>query len=813
MSCINKLHAWLNGLRSLIATPMASFIVVIGLTAVVGVVALLSQDQSVTAVNRLIEIDGRIGDLSLKSSMALVSARRAERDFFLDRNRSGSQEALSRYVRQVKTHVADIRRNMVAIRELTGDFEMVRLARAIDQGVTLYQDEFLKAVDLHERRSPINSATAAFVNVANTVEPLLENLHARATTVSMAIRSTVQETARAANWTIIIAGTGATLLGFLVAFITSRNITRAEWMLRLRNRAIESSVNAVFITKYATPNNQIEYVNPAFERITGYSQEEALGRDGTFLLGGDTDQPGVADINEAIREKREGHAVLRGYRKDGSCFWGDMYLAPVRDDNSNVTHFVSVLNDITEARKYQEQLEHQANYDLLTELPNRNLLQDRMQQAVAQAQRHKNIVAVALLGIDNFKYVNESLGHDAGDEVLKQVAMRIKDCVRTTDTVARLASDEFVLVLSGIANEDNIPKVLQRVVEALTSRPQVTETLNKVLSTVSRPMMLEGREVDITCSIGVSLYPHDGNEADSLLRSADAAMHRAKELGRNNFQFYTTELNARLGDRLALQTMLRHALVRDEFLLYYQPKVDLESGRVSGAEALLRWNSPDRGMIPPVEFISALEDSGLILDVGKWIIEKAVAQHAEWRKSNPQAPRIAVNISQIQLAQKNFVMMIEEIVNKNGREACGLDIEITESLIMKDIEVNTVKLKAIQELGVGIAIDDFGTGYSSFSYLATLPIDALKIDRSFIINIANNSDHRTIVSTIISLAHLMKHKVIAEGIDTQEQADLLHRLGCDVIQGYYFSRPVPANEFEAWQRGFSIKPGRARDAG
>jgi diguanylate cyclase (GGDEF)-like protein/PAS domain S-box-containing protein len=811
MSRINKLHPWLTGLRPLIATPMASFIVVIGLTVVVGVVALLSQDQSVTAVNRLIEIDGRIGDLSLKSSMALVSARRAERDFFLDRNRSGSKPAPSRYVMQVKTHVADIRRNMVAIRELTDDFEMVRLARAVDQGVILYQEEFLKVADLYERRSPGSGATASFVNVAHAIEPLLESLHARAVTVSMAIRSTVQQTARATSWTIIIAGTGATLLGLLVAFITSRYITRAEWMLRLRNRAIESSVNAVFITKYANPNNRIEYVNPAFERITGYSQAEALGRDGNFLLGGDTGQTGVADIDAAIREQREGHAVLRGYRKDGSFFWGDMYLAPVRDDNSKVTHFVSVLNDITEARKYQEQLEHQANYDSLTELPNRNLLQDRMQQAVAHAQRHKNIVAVALLGLDNFKFVNENLGHDAGDEVLKHMAKRIKACVRTTDTVARLASDEFVLVLSGIANEENIPKVLQRVVEALTSRPQVTETLNKVLSTVSRPMMLEGREVDITCSIGVSLYPHDGNEADSLLRGADAAMHRAKELGRNNFQFYTTELNARLGDRLALQTMLRRALERDEFLLYYQPKVDLKSGRVSGAEALLRWNSPDRGMIPPVEFISALEDSGLILDVGKWIIEKAVAQHAEWRKSNPQAPRIAVNISQIQLAQKNFVMMIEEIVNKNGGETCGLDIEITESLIMKDIEENTVKLKAIQELGVGIAIDDFGTGYSSFSYLATLPIDALKIDRSFIINIVNNSDHRTIVSTIISLAHLMKHKVIAEGIDTREQADLLHRLGCDVIQGYYFSRPVPANEFEAWQRGFSIKPGWAQD--
>ncbi len=608
-------------------------------------------------------------------------------------------------------------------------------------------------------------------------------------------------------WIFLITCFAAAVVGILAVTIVSRKNIKAVEALRLRNRAIESSVNAVMIASFTGPDKPIEYVNPAFERMTGYVATEALGRNANFLFGTDTDQPGFADIQAALAEQREAHATLRCYRKDGSLFWNDMHIAPVSNDRGQVTHFVGVLNDITETRNYQEQLERQTNFDLLTELPNRNLLQDRLQQAVALAQRQKHIVAVAFLDLDNFKFVNDSLGHQAGDEVLKLVAQRIRSCVRTTDTAARLSSDEFVLVLSGIANEENIPKVLQRIVEAISSRPQVTDTLQKVLSSVSRPIVMRNREMDITCSIGVSLYPHDGQDTETLLKNAEAAMHRAKELGRNNFQFYTAELNVRLGDRLALQTMLRRALDRDEFMLHYQPKIDIRSGRVSGAEALLRWNSPDRGMVPPIEFISTLEDSGLIIDVGRWIIEKAVAQHATWRAKDPQAPRIAVNISQIQLVQKNFVAMVEEIVKKHGRQDCGLDIEITESLVMKNVEENVMKLKAIQAMGVGIAIDDFGTGYSSFSHLATLPINALKIDRSFVINMAHNPDHRTIVSTIISLAHLLKHKVVAEGIDAEEQVRLLREMGCDEIQGYIFSRPIPAEEFDAWRRKFTLASG------
>lgn len=606
-------------------------------------------------------------------------------------------------------------------------------------------------------------------------------------------------------WILLVASTAAAV-GILAVMFTSHRYSRADKALRLRNRAVESSVNAVMIASFSGPDNPIEYVNPAFERMTGYRAAEALGRNIDFLFGAEPDQTGVDNIHAAIANQHEAHSTLRCYRQDGSLFWNDMHIAPVSDDKGKYTHFIAVLNDITETRNYQQQLENQTNFDLLTELPNRNLLHDRLEQAVALARRQKHIVALAFLDLDNFQFVNDSLGHKTGDEVLKLVAHRIRSCIRTTDTVARLASDEFVLVLTGIANEENIPKVLQRVVDAISSRPQVTDTLQKVLSTVSQPILMNNRELDITCSVGVSLFPHDSQETDELLKNAQAAMRRAKELGRNNFQFYTTELNARLSDRLALQTLLRRALDRDEFLLHYQPKIDIRHGQVSGAEALLRWNSPDRGLVPPIEFIATLEDTGLIIDVGRWIIEQAVAQHARWRQKDPKAPRIAVNISQIQLVQKNFVQMIEEIVDRNGRKNCGLDIEITESLIMKDVEENISKLKAIQAMGVGISIDDFGTGYSSFSHLATLPINALKIDRSFIINMANNPDHRNIVSAIISLAHLLKHEVVAEGVDSEEQVKLLREMGCDDIQGYIFSQPLPAEKFEIWRRNFVLEP-------
>jgi len=581
----------------------------------------------------------------------------------------------------------------------------------------------------------------------------------------------------------------------------------------LHHRAIEASVNAIVIMGVNKHEYPIEYANPAFEQITGYTAGEVLDRSLDLLWGNDSTQPGLDSVRTAFRDQSEGHAVLRGYRKDNSWFWMAINISPVPDDNGNVTHLVAVFNDITATKNYEEQLEKQVNYDSLTELPNRNLLQDRLRQAVALAQRQNHLVIVALIDVDNFKFVNESLGHKVGDEVLKVIATRIRNCVRATDTVARLAGDQFVLILTGLLNEDYIPKVLQRVMDAVSFHPQVLEELEKVLSTVSKPMVLENREIDITCSIGVSLFPHDTKDTAVLLRNADAAVHRAKDLGRNNVQFFTAELNARMSDRLSLQSMMRRALEREEFELYYQPKVNLADGRVSGVEALLRWNSPDRGMVPPVEFIPTLETSGLIIDVGKWIMKRAASQYVEWRSRMPQPPRIAVNISQLQLAQKNFTAIVEEIVKSHGDKSdCGLDLEITESLIMRDIDANVSKLKAIRDMGVHISIDDFGTGHSSLSYLTQLPVNALKIDRSFITHMAGSSESLTIVLVIISLAHSLKHKVIAEGIDDAAQMDLLRQYGCDEAQGYLIGHPMPAGEFEAWYIRWSSsqKPDKTR---
>lgn len=569
----------------------------------------------------------------------------------------------------------------------------------------------------------------------------------------------------------------------------------AEDALRLRNRAIESSVNAIVVADFAKPDLPFEYVNPAFERITGYSAAEALGRNGCFLLREDRNQPGLREIRLALREQREGRAVLRNYRKDGGLFWNDLHIAPVRDDAGKVTHFVGVLNDITDAKNYERQLEHQANYDTLTGLANRNLLQDRLKQAIAHANRQNHIVAVLVIDLDHFKFVNDSLGHSAGDELLKTVAERLKSCVREGDTVARLGGDEFVLILPHQTNVEVISKVMRRVVDSISSAPRITEIVQRVLDTVSQTVVLAGREFIVTCSIGLSFYPQDGQDAETLLKNADAAMYRAKELGRNRFCFYTAELNARIEDRLSLQAMLRHALEHEEFLLHYQPKIEPKSGRISGVEALLRWKNPQQGLIPPSKFISALEETGMIVDVGKWVMAKAMSDLKQWSDEGRPAPRIAVNISQIQLGRPDFPAVVEEVLRNSRNGQAGLDLEITESLIMRDTEANISKLREIREMGVHIAIDDFGTGYSSLSYLAKLPVDALKIDRAFISNITTNADDFGIVSSIISLAHSLKLTVVAEGVETKEQVNLLRQLKCDEIQGYYFSKPLPSDEF------------------
>ena len=501
-----------------------------------------------------------------------------------------------------------------------------------------------------------------------------------------------------------------------------------------------------------------------------------------------------SDIALPLFEEGAVAGTLTLYAKERSFFTEDeiKLLAELAGDVSFALDFMAK----------EEKLSYLAYYDALTGAANRNLLNDRLAQAVMQAHRYGHVLAVAILNLDHFKLINNSLGHTVGDELLKKCVARMRSCIRESDTLARLGGDEFVLVLPGQSNASATSRVVSRIAEAVSSAPELVETLQRVLNTISKPMTVGERELSLTCSIGVSLYPHDGKDGETLLRNAAAALSRAKQLGRKNYQFYTSELNATIAERLSLHSSLRHALERDEFTLHYQPKINLQTGRVSGSEALLRWNKPGVGMVSPGEFIPVLEETGLIIDVGRWAMEEAVSTCRRWQKQHARPPRVAVNVSELQLAQKDFAALVEKILRNEEDGPVDLDIEITESLIMQDIEANITKLKAIRQMGVNIAIDDFGTGHSSLSYLAKLPVDTLKIDRAFITGMDSSPDSLSIVTSIISLAHSLGLKVVAEGVETESQVNMLRLLKCDEIQGYAISRPLPEDQFEAWWKTY-----------
>ena len=432
-----------------------------------------------------------------------------------------------------------------------------------------------------------------------------------------------------------------------------------------------------------------------------------------------------------------------------------------------------------ERKRYQEQLEHQANYDVLTGLPNRNLLQDRLKRAVF-AQRDARPIAVVFIDLDHFKFINDSLGHTQGDKLLAIIAERLASIVREGDTVARLGGDEFVLVLNDQNKEDVIFRAMQRV-------------LNKV----SEPMTIDGQELYITCSAGVSLYPADAPDVETLLKNADVAMYRAKEHGRNNFQFYTPEMNDLANERLALEHSLRRALERNELLLHYQPKVNLETGRIVGAEALLRWQHPEWGLIAPERFIPIAEETGLIVQIGAWVIRTACNQARLWQDAGLPPVIMSVNLSARQFRQESFVKVVTQILHETGLKPEQLEMELTESMLMHNANAAISILAGLKSIGVRLSLDDFGTGYSSLSYLSRLPIDTLKIDRSFVQHIGDQDecDNGILAQAIISLGHSLNLTVIAEGVETGEQLKFLKAHRCDEVQGFYFCKPTVAGEF------------------
>jgi len=575
--------------------------------------------------------------------------------------------------------------------------------------------------------------------------------------------------------------------------VSDRKVRRADYAQtrHLLEKALASSSNGIMITRSDADDHSIVYVNPAFERITGYRADEVIGLEGRFLVRDDLAQPELEHIRSALRGKREGQATLRNYRKDGSLFWNELHIAPVRDlTGGATTHFVSVINEVSERVRYQHALEYQANHDSLTGLANRNLLNDRIEQAIAWAKRNGHVIGVMLLDLDHFKLINDASGHSAGDALLKEVAHRLTACVRETDTVARLGGDEFVIILTDLPQPGDVDRIAE-----------------KILSTLSRPTEVVGRDVFVTASIGVSLYPRDGDHGEILLRYADMAMYRVKEHGRNSVRQFVPEMGSTAISRLDMEAAMRRGLERGEFVLHYQPKIDLTTLNIVGAEALVRWQHPQIGLVHPIEFIRMAEETGLILPLGEWVLAEACRQQVLWRQQGAAPLKIAINMSARQFRQEDLAERIAAVFTSTGADPTHLILELTESMVMHDVDSTLVSLRALKTLGVSLSLDDFGTGYSSLSYLRRFPIDELKIDRSFINDIHTNPDDAAIAGAIVAMARSLGLSVVAEGVEKQEQSDLLAALGCNQVQGYFYARPMTASALaERLQESLEKRP-------
>jgi diguanylate cyclase (GGDEF)-like protein/PAS domain S-box-containing protein len=495
--------------------------------------------------------------------------------------------------------------------------------------------------------------------------------------------------------------------------------------------------------------------------------------------------PGLADSAEGRAHIAlvEAHQPFHDFEylavdDHGVSRWFCINGQPVFDEEGRFDGYRGTGSDITERKLTEQRVHHVAQHDVLTGLPNRSLLQDRLGQAISYATRSGHPVWVMLIDLDRFKFVNDSMGHKAGDVLLVTVAARLRSSLRDSDTVARLSGDEFVVILSEHQDQRLAPDIVQRVMDS-----------------VAQPVMLGTKEFFVTCSVGVAVYPSEGTAADSLIEHADIAMYRAKKLGRNNFQFYTPAMNEESLERVRIEGALRNALERGEFVLHYQPQVELASGEIVGMEALIRWEHPELGMVPPARFVGVAEETGLIVPIGAWVMRTACAQNKAWQEAGLPRLRVAVNLSARQFGAPGLVESIERVLADTGLEPGCLEIELTESLFMSDVTPAVELLHRMKALGVNLSIDDFGTGYSSLSYLSRFPIDVLKIDRSFVADITHDANDAAIVTSIIALAHNLKLSVIAEGVETAEQLAYLRDHGCDEMQGYYFSAPLPAAEF------------------
>ena len=530
-------------------------------------------------------------------------------------------------------------------------------------------------------------------------------------------------------------------------------------------------------------NGNVTYLNRVAEAMTGWSCEDALDRpisEVFTIVDGTTRQPAANPMLRAITENEtvELDANCGLVRRDGSESAIEDSAAPIHNRDGQVTGAVIVFHDVSESRAMALEMAHLAQHDFLTSLPNRLLLTERFSHAIGLAQRHKKQVGLLFLDLDHFKHINDSLGHAIGDQLLQSVANRLVACVRTTDTVCRQGGDEFVILLAEI--------------EQPQDAAHVAEILRAALDT---PHLIGGHELHISLSIGISIFPDDGADVDTLMQNADTAMYHAKANGRNNYQFFRADMNTRAVRRLFVEKSLRRALKQGEFLLHYQPKIDLASGAMTGAEALIRWRDPDLGLVMPAQFVPIAEENGLIVPVGRWVLREACRQIQAWLDSGLPAVPVSVNISAAEFRHAGFLEGVAMILKETGLAPHYLELELTESILMHDVESSASVLEALKAMGVQLAIDDFGTGYSSLSYLKRFPIDTLKIDQSFVRDIVTNADDATIVAAVIGMGRNLKQRVIAEGVETPAQLAFLQARSCDEGQGFHFSHPVSAEDF------------------
>jgi diguanylate cyclase (GGDEF)-like protein/PAS domain S-box-containing protein len=552
--------------------------------------------------------------------------------------------------------------------------------------------------------------------------------------------------------------------------------------IRKFSKAIEQSPSSVLICDRKW---RIEYANQKFTQLTGYDLKSIAGKHpGTLSDDINTHKEGQ-HLWQSIRLQVQRVGVWQGEvssaRKNGERFWEQLIVTPIKNRDGDATGYLILGEDISIRKRYEQQLLRQANYDILTGLPNRMLALDRLKLALAQSRRENSLVGVMFLDLDNFKHINDTLGHDAGDNLLIEAARRISSCLRGTSTVARLGGDEFLVVLPGLTNIDGTTQVAQR-----------------ILSTFEPPYLLNGQEVFVTTSIGISIFPHDSDNSGMLLQHADAAMYQAKNKGKSAYAMFAPEMTEVSHERLQMESLMRRALEQQEFELYFQPIVSTGSGQLSSVEALLRWKNPSLGIVMPDRFIPLAEETGLITPIGEWVLKESCLAAMRWREQTGMKIGIAVNVSPRQFRDPAFVQTVMQALEQSGLEPDQLELEITERLILDNTIETADILRELDQSGIRLSVDDFGTGYSALSYLKSYPFDTLKIDKSFVQDVIKENDDASLVRAIINMAHSLGLRVVAEGVEEEAQTHFLEKEGCDFSQGYYYSRPLPATDFEAW---------------